>query len=233
MFGSEYKQLKFKYQPIIQPSSGSFGVIPLVNDSDDRFVSLRNELGKLKVGDRVLARWPDDGWYYPSVVRDNKTNKSSQDDQPGRYKVENKLGAVKYVYREDLILQTASNQADLKVGDTVVAQHPKYTFAYAPGEVCRLPSDTSKLIVRFYDFAECLVSKDGIYRLEPRAKFESDVAKIIQTENYWVGRNVLAFNVNNRAYEWGSFSKSFSKDNKKKHTHLNFFIFLNVLCHVI
>lgn len=182
---------------------------------------MRRELGKLKTGDRVLARWPDDGWYYPSVVRDSKSTRLAE----GQYKVENKLGAVKLVYREDLIQQIPSNQSDIKVekthfkssytpllksrllqiGDTVVAQHPKFTFAYAPGEICRLPSDTSKLIVRFYDFAECLVSKDGIYKLAPREKFERDVAAIIHIENYWVGRNVMAFNTHNRAYEWGQY----------------------------
>lgn len=202
LFGTEYKQLKMKYQPIIQPSNGPTGVIP-VNDDNGRFISLRDELPKLKVGDRCLARWPDDGWYYPSVIRDAKAKTS---DELGRYKCENKLGAVKYVYREDLIHQVESNQSELKIGDTVVAQHPKFTFAYAPGEVCRLPSDTSKLIIRFYDFSECLVSKEGIYRLNPRAKFENDVANIIQIENYWVGRNVLAYNSNTQGYEWGKYS---------------------------
>lgn len=177
---------------------------------------MRNELRKLKVGDRVLARWPDDGWYYASVVRSNP-------DADARYKVENKLGAVKYVYREDLIEQVPSSQTELKVsvseklhgcdfielellikiGDTVVAQHPKFSFAFAPGEICRLPNDTSKLIVRFYDFAECLVDKSNVYRVASRTKFEHDVADIIRIENFWVGRNVFAFNTNTRAYEWG------------------------------
>jgi len=85
----------------------------------------------------------------------------------------------------------------------VIAQHPKFSFAYAPGEICRLPSDTSKLIIRFYDFSECLVNKNDTYKLAPREKFEHDVASIIQLENYWIGRNVLAFNTNTQAYEWG------------------------------
>ena len=76
-------------------------------NNENKFISMRNGLSKLKVGDRVLTRWPDDGWYYPSVVRGLGDN--------GRYKVENKLGAVKYVYREDMIHQTSANQADLKV----------------------------------------------------------------------------------------------------------------------
>lgn len=204
MFGDEYKQLKFKYQPIIQPSNGPYGVIP-VSDRGGQFGSLRAELSKLKAGDRCLARWPDDGWYYPSVIRENRSKSTAE----GLYKVENKLGATKYIYREDLIHQIESNQADLKLGDTVVAQHPKFSFAYAPGEVCRLPSDTSKLIVRFYDFAECLVAKEGIYRLVPRAKFEADCTDIIQIENYWVGKNVLAFNSTNREYEWGKYNDVF------------------------
>lgn len=202
LFGDEYKQLKFKYQPIIQPSNGPYGVIP-VSDRGGQFGSLRAELNKLKVGDLCLARWPDDGWYYPSVIRENRSKSTAE----GLYKCENKLGATKYIYREDLIHQVESNQADLKLGDTVVAQHPKFSFAYAPGEVCRLPSDTSKLIVRFYDFAECLVAKEGVYRFVPRAKFEADCADIIQIENYWVGKNVLAFNSTNREYEWGKRNK--------------------------
>lgn len=82
--------------------------------NSERFLTMRRELGKLKTGDRVLARWPDDGWYYPSVVRDSKSTRLAE----GQYKVENKLGAVKLVYREDLIQQIPSNQSDIKVEKT-------------------------------------------------------------------------------------------------------------------
>lgn len=111
LFGEEYKQLKLKYQPILQPSNGPN---PMIGDfHSELFLSMRRELGKLRVGDKVLSRWPDDGWYYPSVVRDYK--RSRDDNDESRYKVENKLGAVKFVFREDLIHQIPENQAELKV----------------------------------------------------------------------------------------------------------------------
>jgi hypothetical protein len=83
-----------------------------------------------------------------------------------------------------------------------VAQHPKFYFTFAPGEICRLSDDSSKLIIRFYDFSECLISKDSLYKID-RAKFESDVASIIEIENYWKGHPVLAYNINSKRYEWG------------------------------
>lgn len=105
LFGLEYRRLKLKYQPILQPSNGPHAVIMTTNNL---FLSDRLELSPLKIGDRVLARWPDDGWYYPSIIRDNKGGN-------GIYRVENKLGAIKFIYREDLIRQTSNNQNNFQV----------------------------------------------------------------------------------------------------------------------
>lgn len=106
----------------MQPSNGPNSVIPTTYIGD-KFIWMPSELSKLKVSDRVLTRWPDDGWYYESVVRDMSSD--------GRYIVENKLGAVKYVHREDMIHQIPSNQVvDLKVGHNLVSKSDRLDFAF-------------------------------------------------------------------------------------------------------
>ncbi|RMZ93526.1 hypothetical protein BpHYR1_048152, partial [Brachionus plicatilis] len=36
----------------------------------EKILKLRSELPEIKVGEEVLAKWPDDGWYYRSIVTD-------------------------------------------------------------------------------------------------------------------------------------------------------------------
>jgi uncharacterized protein Usg len=45
-----------------------------------------------------LAKWPDDGYYYPSIVLEISDF--------GKYKLENNLKSVKYVHREDIITKS-------------------------------------------------------------------------------------------------------------------------------
>lgn len=77
---------------MLQPSANYHSVISL---ETDKFISLRKSLPNLKNCDQVLAKWPDDCWYYPSIV------KESLGDY--KYKIENNLRAVKIIFREDLI----------------------------------------------------------------------------------------------------------------------------------
>src|SRR5690349_20840931 len=61
----------------------------------DKMYQLRRELGQLSVGEHVLAKWPDDGWYYKSVVKEYLGD--------CKYKLEDSIRDVEDIYREDII----------------------------------------------------------------------------------------------------------------------------------
>lgn len=83
-----------------------------------------------------------------------------------------------------------------------MAPHPRFNFAYAPGEVVQLSKRLPKLIIRFYDFSESLIDKNDIYRLK-RPKFQHDIDSIIEFERAWIGYSCLAYNEHSKNYEWG------------------------------
>ena len=104
MFGKEYRDLRSKYQPILQPSDS---YLPVITTQSNDFINMRKSLQTLKVGDEVLAKWPDDCLYYPSVIKENMGDY--------QYKVENNLRAVKIIYREDLIKKSLHQAKELSV----------------------------------------------------------------------------------------------------------------------
>ncbi|CAF0714125.1 unnamed protein product [Brachionus calyciflorus] len=191
VFSKEYLELKSRYQPLLQPSNDYLSAI---NSETNDFINMRKSLPTLKNGDEVLAKWPDDCLYYPSVVRDYIGDY--------KYKVENNLRAVKIITREDLIKQSSNLIKDLKIGDTVLAKHPKFRFVFAPGEIRRLDKYQNKLIIRFYDYSECLIEIVNIYKIS-REKFEFDINSVIKLENAWIGHEVFAYNFYTRSYDWG------------------------------
>lgn len=62
---------------------------------DEKILRLRAELPELKRGEEVLAKWPDDGWYYRSIVKDYLGSY--------KYQVEDSLRDIEQIYREDII----------------------------------------------------------------------------------------------------------------------------------
>lgn len=104
VFGKEYRMLRMRYQPILEPSISVYSVITFTSE---KFLDMRKQLPVLRRGQRVLAKWPDDGWYYPSEIKD-KVGECC-------YKVENNLKSIKLIYREDLILQAPENQTNFQV----------------------------------------------------------------------------------------------------------------------
>jgi hypothetical protein len=76
-------------------------------------------------------------------------------------------------------------------------------LAYAPGQITKLSADdSSKLIVRFYDFSESLINKSDIYTLN-KSKYQHDIDHIKYVEVQWFGQRVLAYNFFTKSYEWG------------------------------
>lgn len=160
----------------------------------EKILKLRSELPEIKVGEEVLARWPDDGWYYRSIVTNYLGNH--------QYQVEDSLRDYEKVYREDLIADIVSPNFNLEVGDPVIALHPEYELSYAPGQVFHVSNDMKTYHVRFYDYAESVVNNTDVFKL-PRIKFQPDINEILRLEQRWIGQKVIARNNNKRVYELG------------------------------
>jgi len=140
----------------------------------------------------VLSKSAEDGWYYKSVIKESLGN--------NKYKVEDYSGNIEIVLKEDILLN--NKKASWSVGETCVALHPKYELSYAPGQIIEVSHDRKRVMVRFCDYAESVVSEEEVYKL-PRAKFQSDVNMIIQLERKWIGQVVVARNDHKKTYEYG------------------------------
>lgn len=160
---------------------------------EKELLKMRQTLPELQTGEEVLATWPDDGWYYKSIVK-RKLNEY-------KYEIEDINKQIEVVSREDIISE--SDMADLRFEkfDTVVALHPNYNFSYAPGLVISVNNNLT-LLIRFYDCTEELVAKEECYKI-PSFKFENDVDKIVRLEKEWVGETVIARNNHTFVYELG------------------------------
>jgi hypothetical protein len=166
---------------------------------DHLVAGLRKKLSVLEVGEEVLAKWPDDGWYYRSVILEYLGN--------GQYRIEDSLSDIETIYREDIISERSdSNDGSLQVGDSVVALHPYYEFSYAPGQIIQVSNDMNKMMVRFYDYVEAVVLPREVYKMN-HLKYQADVELINRLENERVGKNVVARNTHSNVYEVGKIVK--------------------------
>jgi hypothetical protein len=62
---------------------------------DQKLLKLRKDLPELKIGDEVLAKFPANGWYYRSSVKDYLGDY--------KYKINTGLNESVEVFREDII----------------------------------------------------------------------------------------------------------------------------------
>lgn len=161
----------------------------------EKLMRLRSGLSRLEVGEEVLARWPDDGWYYKSIITESLGNH--------QYKVEDSLKDVEVLFREDIISETNDSANDLyEIGDSVIALHPHYEYSYAPGQIVQISNDLNKILVRFYDFVEGVILQEEVYKMA-KVKFQLDVNAIIDLEKRWIGQTVVARNNYSNVYELG------------------------------
>jgi hypothetical protein len=161
----------------------------------EKLMRLRSGLSRLEVGEEVLARWPDDGWYYRSIITESLGNH--------QYKVEDSLKDVEVLAREDIISETNDSANDIfEIGDSVIALHPHYEFSYAPGQIVQISNDLNKILVRFYDFVEGVILREEVYKMA-KVKFQLDVNAIIDLEKRWIGQTVVARNNYSNVYELG------------------------------
>ncbi len=90
----------------------------------------------------------------------------------------------------------------VQFGETVIAEHPKFKFVYLPGEVVKYWNNPSKLMVRFYDYAEGFPPKQRVYRIS-MAKFKQDIHSMIALERKFLGLKVFGYNNLAKKFQWG------------------------------
>ncbi|KAI0238962.1 hypothetical protein LSAT2_010272 [Lamellibrachia satsuma] len=145
------------------------------------------------MGEEVLARWSDDGWYYRGTVR--------QDCNDGSYLVEDSAGCFEKIGREDIIADSDDAHIVIEPEDTVIALHPSYSFSYTPAVVLRVTPD-HWVEVQCYDGTEAKLPRDEVFRIPPE-KFRSDISYIQTIEQDWVGQAVVARNDESGTFHLG------------------------------
>ena len=135
------------------------------------------------INQHVLARWPDDGWYYRGLVVKHL--------QQMWYQVADATQDIETIHAADIIIDLQDAQKPLQTGDTVAALHPSYDFSYAPGRVTGTTTDGYHFSVELYDGTKNFLSRQEIYRLAP-AKHGQDVKYLKEREKAWVGEGVVA-----------------------------------------
>ncbi len=71
---------------------------------EEKLIKLRKELPELHANDKVLVKFPHNGWYYHSTIKENMGDY--------KYKINASLNDSFQVYREDII-QTTQNNTNL------------------------------------------------------------------------------------------------------------------------
>lgn len=135
------------------------------------------------VAQHVLARWPDDGWYYRAEVL-----------RPvGQmwYQVKDASQDVETIHAQDILTDLKDSQEPLQTGDTVAALHPYYDYSYAPGKVSGVTSDGFHFSVKLYDGVENFLPRQEIYHIA-QGKYLKDVEYLKEREAAWVGKAVIA-----------------------------------------
>ena len=143
------------------------------------------------VSQEVLARWPDDGWYYRGVV----IHPAGQ----LHYQVKDATHDLETIHMADIITDLQDAQKPFQLGDTVAALHPDYPYSYAPGKVVGVAESGLHFTVELYDGTQSLLPRQEVYHLA-RAKHHSDVEYIEKREKAWIGQAVIARNDSDGVY---------------------------------
>ena len=134
------------------------------------------------INEHVLARWPDDGWYYRGVVVRSLGGLW--------YVVADAGGDMETIHALDIIIDLHDGQRPLEVGESVACLHPCYDCSYAPGKVVGIDNGIH-FSVQLYDKSQVLLPRHEVYHLA-LAKHQRDVEYLQQREAAWVGLAVVA-----------------------------------------
>ncbi|XP_067661369.1 uncharacterized protein [Haliotis asinina] len=128
-------------------------------------IRLRKLLPPAKIGEDVLFKSPDDGWYYLGKV--------SYDCCDFSYIVTDCNDSREKVWREDIICESDRHVDAIKKRSKVLVMHPLYPNSYCPATVIEvqdkawkvhLPGLTKfKTVYQEEDYIACLVLEKGAY----------------------------------------------------------------------
>ncbi|XP_066919600.1 von Willebrand factor A domain-containing protein 3B-like [Clytia hemisphaerica] len=149
----------------------------------------------VQLNEEVLSRFLDDGWFYRGIVKkmlptDNK------------YLIEDGVGDIEEVERNDIITDDDDAPNFIRPGDYIVALHPSYLYAYAPGFVLNEEPEMSYR-VQFYDGQVSIVPRAEAYVISPE-RFENNVRYIRAREQSLIGQAVVCRSNKTGAYYLGS-----------------------------
>ncbi|KAM8977452.1 von Willebrand factor A domain-containing protein 3B [Pelodytes ibericus] len=143
-----------------------------------------NYVSSLVPGQMVLALCSHNGWYEKGSI--------FHDCGDFSYFVQRSSGEMSRVWGKDIVSDADDYNKDIQEQDPVIAPHPKVSGSYCPGVVLRVMPDL-KLMIRYYDHAEDLVTREQVYSISTE-KFERDTAYILDCEERWIGQAVVARN---------------------------------------
>ena len=153
-----------------------------------------------RIGQNVLARFADDGWYYKCTIEG--------ENGEGAFIVRDRTDDTEEVWKEDVIDTSQERQLPYRVGELVIAEHPEFPQSYAPAVVIEDEDNEMKngtriggVYVRFYDGHEAKVDRRNCFIIS-HAKFDEDTICIVRCEEQWVGQTVVV-KVPSGAYEVG------------------------------
>nr|XP_039272786.1 von Willebrand factor A domain-containing protein 3B-like isoform X1 [Styela clava] len=181
------KKVKEPVQEPIQVSLDKENQAVTITNGDTGVVLSRHHpndfRAPLEIGQEVLAKFDDDGWYYRGTIKNIYGN--------GQYDVTDANNSISRVSRDNVILDEEDAKNKITAHHRIVALHPSYLHSYAPAIV--LTVENLKYYVKFYDDSESVLPREEVY-LITNLKYEDNIAYIDQCEQRWEGQAVVARN---------------------------------------
>ncbi|KAH3834806.1 hypothetical protein DPMN_108140 [Dreissena polymorpha] len=150
------------------------------------------KIGNLSRGTDVLARWPDDGWYYWGRVDGRAAGTGDC------YMVRDSTGFVASIADEDLLTEEQQKFQAIQPKDYVIALHPRYVYSYAPAMV--KSTYTHGAHVRFYDEEACQRPWSELFQIT-KDKFNQCVEHIKQCEKKMTALHAIALDQSSEYYK--------------------------------
>ncbi|WAQ99959.1 hypothetical protein MAR_024332, partial [Mya arenaria] len=132
----------------------------------------------LKVGDEVLAKWADDGWYYfGQVVR-----RSAH----GFVWVKDSCGHMEEIGRDSILTEEDRIHPPMTNTNYVIAPLPRYIYSFGPGKIINGGSE-----IEFFNGDIVNVRRDMYVYKITKEKYERDIRDIKEREEDMQGKEVL------------------------------------------
>jgi len=171
------------------------------SDSQDSS-TLPSPSSSLRIGEEVLARFSDDGWYYRGTVKHAAPH-------PKKYYIRDGVGHIEIIRRAHILSDRHDADNIISVGDHVIALHPSFEYAYAPATVIEVAEIDGALSLSFYDELEFVVPREEAYLISA-SQFNDICEYIHKCEQDLIGQAVVARDDKTGVFNLCSVSKKLS-----------------------